>query len=94
MDVKEVTKTAREYVADVFADEEISQLGLEEVLYDVDSDEWRITFGFARPWDQGKHRSSSDGHENSPAPTKWFTSTTTMASVTALTDRLLPDLKV
>lgn len=37
MEVKEVTKTAREYVAEVFADEQIANLGLEEVVYDVES---------------------------------------------------------
>ena len=52
MDVKEVTKTAREYVVEIFADEQITNLGLEEVVYDVESERWRITFGFARPWDR------------------------------------------
>ena len=93
MDVKEVTKTAREYVADVFADEEISQLGLEEVLYDVDSDEWRITFGFARPWDRENTVAVRMGMKT-PRAYKVVHLNNDDGSVTALTDRLLPDLKV
>ena len=46
MDVKEATSMARIYVTEVFADEEISQLGLEEVMYDHKQDRWRITMGF------------------------------------------------
>lgn len=52
MDVKDVTRTAREYITDLFSDEQITNLGLEEVAYDVDSEQWSITFGFARPWDR------------------------------------------
>ena len=52
MDVKEATHIARDYITDVFADEEITQLGLEEVVQDQDTKEWRITIGFVRPWDK------------------------------------------
>ena len=33
MDVKEAAQTARKYVTDVFADDEISNVGLEEVEF-------------------------------------------------------------
>ena len=52
MDVKAAARLARGYIADLFVDEEISQLGLEEAVYDPETDEWRVTVGFARPWDQ------------------------------------------
>ena len=52
MDVKEATHITRDYITAVFADEEITQLGLEEAVYDPDAGQWRITFGFARPWDK------------------------------------------
>lgn len=55
MDMKEATRTAREYITDLFAGEEIINLGLEEVAYDAESEQWRITFSFLRagpenPW--------------------------------------------
>ena len=52
MDVTEASRTARECTNHLFADEQITNLGLEEVVYDAESKQWRITFGFARPWDR------------------------------------------
>ena len=49
MDVKEAAQTAREYVADVFADDKISYIALEEVEFDERSAVWRITLSFLRP---------------------------------------------
>ena len=51
MDVKEAVGTARAYVIDLFSDEQITDVGLEEVRLDHDADAWRITVGFSRPWD-------------------------------------------
>ena len=51
MDVKEAVGRAKEYVADVFADESIWEVGLEEVEFDSSSRVWKITIGFARGWD-------------------------------------------
>ena len=53
VDVKLATKTAKEYVVDLFADEQIDHVGLEEVRFDQSSDVWEITIGFSRPWDRG-----------------------------------------
>ncbi len=49
MDVKEAAHTARKYVADVFAEDEISYIALEEVEFDDASDVWAITLSFLRP---------------------------------------------
>ena len=49
MDVKEAAQMARKYVADVFADDEISSVGLEEVEFDDGAAVWRITLSFLRP---------------------------------------------
>ena len=54
MDVKEAVRAARTYVIDLFDAEDITDVGLEEVAFDDDSSTWRITMGFARPWDKGK----------------------------------------
>ena len=52
MDVKEAVGMAKNYVADLFDDEVISQIGLEEVVLDELSGEWKVTVGFARGWNQ------------------------------------------
>ena len=52
MDVKEAARTAKEYVADLYAGEEITNVGLEEVEFDDLSNDWKITIGFSRPWDR------------------------------------------
>lgn len=40
-----------EYVADLFEDEKIENLGLEEVEYDDDNHYWQVAIGFSRSWD-------------------------------------------
>ena len=52
MDVKAVVSTAKTYIADLFADEAITYIGLEEVVFDELSGDWEVTIGFARPWNQ------------------------------------------
>ena len=51
MDVKEAVALARLYLQEVFAEEKIENLGLEEVEYDDIQHLWSITLGFSRPWD-------------------------------------------
>ena len=50
MDVKEAVQVAKKHISDLFKDEGITNLGLEEVEVDI-GDCWRITIGFSRPWD-------------------------------------------
>ena len=52
MDVKQAVRTAREYVVSLYDEEDIMDIGLEEVEFDELSDEWRVTIGFSRPWDK------------------------------------------
>ena len=92
MDVKEVTRTAREYVAEVFADEQITNLGLEEVVYDVAAERWRITFGFARPWDKQGDMGVRMGLK-APRAYKVVHVDNGDGTVIALTDRILPDVR-
>ena len=51
MEVKDAVKIALEYVADAFSDADLSNLGLEEVIYDDAEAQWKVTVGFSRPWD-------------------------------------------
>ncbi len=49
MEVKEAARLAKKYVSDLFADEHITEIALEEVDFDHDSNTWRITIGFLHP---------------------------------------------
>ena len=53
MDVKQAAKIAKEYISDLFADEGIANLGLEEIQREEDGGFWKVTIGFSRPWDHG-----------------------------------------
>ena len=52
MEAKEAVRAAKAHIADLFADEAIENVGLEEVVFcDGDpSGEWRVTVGFSRLW--------------------------------------------
>lgn len=55
MDVKQAVTNAKMYIADLFADEDLRNLGLEEVELDSQTNEWIVTIGFSRPWDEPKN---------------------------------------
>ena len=50
MDVKLAVQTAKEHVAEIFADEPIENVGLEEVEFDELNKVWAVTIGFTRFW--------------------------------------------
>ena len=52
MDVKEAVQAARLHIVDLFGDEEISNVGLEEVEFDDLGGAWKVTIGFSRPWER------------------------------------------
>ena len=52
MDVKQAVKIAKTKVVDLFVDEEIVDIGLEEVHFEDSTGMWIVTIGFSRPWDQ------------------------------------------
>lgn len=51
MNVKEAVKLAVGYVQELFLNEQLTDLGLEEVEYDDAANAWLVTVGFSRPWD-------------------------------------------
>jgi hypothetical protein len=51
MDVKEAIRLSKSHLQEIFAEEHIQNLGLEEVEYDENDKVWSITLGFSRPWD-------------------------------------------
>ena len=52
MDVKDAVAAAKSYLTNLYAGEDITDVGLEEVEFDESSDQWSVTLGFARPWDR------------------------------------------
>ena len=42
-------KAAKKYLAELFEDESINDIVLEEVVFDKTNDIWKITLSFARP---------------------------------------------
>lgn len=50
MDVREAVQTAKKHVAEIFSDEAIANVGLEEVEFDEMEQVWAITIGFSRFW--------------------------------------------
>jgi len=61
MQVSEAVRTARAYIADLFADEKIIEIGLEEVR--IDDGVWEVTIGFRRPWPKRIRTESDRMHE-------------------------------
>ena len=54
MNVKDAVKIAIAYVKELFEEEELSNIGLEEATYDQTQELWKVTVGFSRPWDYPK----------------------------------------
>ena len=61
MDAKTAVKVAKEYILELFADEQITNVGLEEIKFDYCSKVWSITMGFSRPWNQKNSLTASIG---------------------------------
>lgn len=49
MAVRAAARTAKAYFAEVFADEDIDEVGLEEIDFDDQSNLWKITISFLGP---------------------------------------------
>lgn len=54
IDVRQAVKTAIIYVKEVFEEEHLSNVGLEEVVYNDSDHLWEVTVGFSRPWNYPK----------------------------------------
>ena len=51
MDVREAVNSAKQHLLELFDSEPISYVGLEEVEFDDEVQEWIITISFARLWE-------------------------------------------
>ena len=50
MNVREAVAAGKAFLQEIFADEKIENIGLEEVEYDDSSKTWAITLGFSTCW--------------------------------------------
>ena len=54
MEVREAIQKAKDWIRGVYSDEDLMNLGLEEIQKDYNQDLWLITVGFSRPWDANR----------------------------------------
>lgn len=51
---KSVINIAKSSVLEYFSDEELTNVGLEEIEYSENEGVWKVTIGFSRPWNYTK----------------------------------------
>ena len=56
MDHKDAIAAAKRYLVDVYADEQVTNLGLEEIDHDTAAGTWAVTLAFSRPWNTPRTR--------------------------------------
>ena len=56
MDVKEAIGAAKSYLREIYDDEQVTNLGLEEVEHDLPAGQWVVTLAFSRPWNTARTR--------------------------------------
>ena len=71
MDVKVAVHVAKEYISTIYSDEGIENIGLEEVKFDDSRNQWNVTIGFLRPWDQGGNFAKTLEHVQGSGPVGW-----------------------
>lgn len=91
MDVKEAVKKAKQHVADLFSDENICYIGLEEVKFETNSHEWLVTVGFERPWDRTPRSMLGVLEPTRKRTYKLVRMNDRTGEILALTDGFLPD---
>ncbi len=91
MDVKEAVKLAKDHVADLFAEEGIGNVGLEEI--EQVGRFWEVTVGFSRPWDQGGLATITLGQKGLRRSFKVIRIDNQTRTVTSVKDRILQDAK-
>ena len=89
MDVKEAVQAAREYLVDLYEGEQVTNVGLEEVVFEDLSNNWKITIGFSRPWDHKNVLSVALGEGRPSRSYKVLSINDDSGKVESLTDRVL-----
>lgn len=50
MVASEAVQAAKDYILELFKDEKIARVGLEELEFRAEDAMWEVTIGFQRPW--------------------------------------------
>lgn len=53
MNAREAGRKAKQHIAELLSDENITEIGLEEIEYEDEENIWLVTVGFFRPWHKG-----------------------------------------
>ncbi len=56
MEIRDAIAIAKRYITEVLAEEQVTNLGVEETERDPATGGWRITLGFSRPWNTPRTR--------------------------------------
>ena len=89
MDVREAVQEARSFLEDLFQDEGITDVGLEEDVCDDESNERKVTMAFSKPWDMSADRNPLF-EDAPPRSYKVVRIGDQDGVVKSLTDRILP----
>ena len=89
MDVREAVSTAKQNLLELFNSEPISYVGLEEVEFDDETQEWIITISFARLWESTPLPVELSGETPKDRNFKVFRISDTDGRVKSVKDRVL-----
>ena len=89
MDAREAVQTAKQYITDLFEGEPLINVGLEEVVYEDESDEWEITISFSRDWNRTSPFFPSKDETSQQRYYKRITIDDETSEVQSLTDRIV-----
>lgn len=64
MEMQDAVRVAKQFAQKIFADEQLSNLGLEEIEFVSDEGAWDVTVGFSRPWNSSRGALSAITGEN------------------------------
>ena len=89
MNVKDAVYTAGAFVADLFAEEGIQHIGLEEVAFDDEKKVWNVTMGFFRDLDRHTGLAAAIGSSPEIDAPSWRKRTFKIVSVDDRTGEVL-----
>ncbi len=92
MDVRDAVKSAKQHLLELFNSEPISYVGLEEVEFDDETQEWIITISFARIWEVGPLTTTPSGKPPEDRHYKIFRISDLDGRVKSIKDRPHTDL--
>ena len=89
MDAREAVRAAKQYITEMFDGEPLTNVGLEEVVYDDESREWGITVSFSRDWNRTSPFFPSKDEASQQRYYKKITIDDLTDDVKSLTDRVI-----